>query len=33
MRTGSIGDVVEDADDEDEGTFAPTCMSGSTGPI
>ena len=32
-KTGSIGEVVEDADDEDGETVAPTCMSGSTGPI
>jgi len=32
MRTGSIGDV-EDADNKDNETFAPTCMLVSTGTM
>jgi hypothetical protein len=33
MRTGSISDAVEDAQDEDNETVAPTCMSEWTGPM
>jgi hypothetical protein len=33
MRTGPTGYVVEDADIEENETFAPICMSESTRPM